>query len=831
MDRSSVLSHSLDTFIQKLHASLDGLSSKEALKREKKYGKNTLRSTRISWVFILVSQCKSSLVYLLIIAAGLSFLLKDASDGIVISILLCINTLLGFYQEYKSEKAIEKLSKLIPRECAVYRDGKLIVLEEKYLVPGDLVIIKEGDVVPADMLLSEALCLQVNESQLTGESAFITKMAASHTVTKNNLVFAGSTIEKGEGKAIVYATGYATQLGHIASLSSSTKKITQYEKSLQRFSNYILRITFFTLAIVFVAKLLISHDITHLSSLFLFIIALAVTIVPEALPVIATVTLARGALKLATKHVIVKRLSSVEDLGNITLLCTDKTGTLTQNVMNIVGFESPDPELFQILTLASVGIHTGKRKRVADPYDEAFIHFVPTTLQEKAAEYRQIAEIAFDPMLRRRSILLQHTKTKKQYLVVLGAVEAILTISLCSNKATYHRQHELLGSQGIRSLAMGYKEVSSREAILEQNTSLHFLGFVKLVDPLRPTTKQTIEQAEKLGIAIKILTGDTKEVAGFIGREIGLLSVGEEVYTGDDLGKLSHEHFVQAVLSSSVFAQVTPEQKYTIIKTLKEHYVVGYQGDGINDAPSLKLADVGIAVNTASDVAKESSEILLLRSDLEVIINGIKYGRTIFVNINKYIKYTMIGNFGNFFALAGLYLLSTDLPLLPVQLLLTSVLTDLPHLFIYSDTVNASAVRKPQHFNIHALLFLSLFLGVLTSLFEFIFFAVVRTQPIGFIQTTLFLFLTFIQLCLVFSVRNRDYFWKGKRPSLLLSLSTLGIFLCAIALLYIPFLSKIFSLNPVPLHEIAVLILLTQAYFLSVDIVKVWYYSLLGEGV
>lgn len=821
MDKMDFASLSKAEILRKLNSSEEGLSSSETVRRLEIYGQNLLKKNSTSIFKIFAKQFTSSLIYLLVVASGFSFLLKDYSDGILILSILLINALLGFFQEYHSEKAIEKLEKLINHQILVKRDGENTLVEEKLIVPGDIVTVKEGDIVPADIVVLSSDDLSLNESQLSGESVPIEKQDKS-------VLFAGSVVEKGEGVGIVYATGYKTELGKIASLSENTKKITQYEKSLHQFSSYLMRVTLFTLIIVFVAKLLIVGNFNNIPSLFLFIIALAITVIPEALPVIATVTLSRGALLLAKKHVIVKRLSSLEDLGNINLLCTDKTGTLTQNQMTISDLVSEYKLLFQKFAIATIEFDE-KRKRMRNSYDSAFLSYIPEKIQKEAEKYKQIEDLAFDPDAKRRRVVIKDTTDNKHYLVVVGSTHTLLTISTTDKKNGYLKEIQADGLKGIRTLAISYKEINYDEDFdaLKHEKDLLFLGFVKLIDPLRPEAARTIELAEKLGIQIKILTGDNKEVAQFVGQEVGLIKKGGKIYTGNDLEVMSEEEFKSAINSSEIFAEITPQQKYDIIKTLKENYVVGYQGDGINDAPSLKLADVGIAVNTATDVAKDSSEIILLRKDLYVIIEGIRYGRAIFVNINKYIKYTMVGNFGNFFALAGLYLISFDLPLLAIQLLLTSLITDLPHIFIYSDNVDLNQLKKPQAFNIRSLMFISIILGTLTTLFEFIFFAFVKSQSPSSAQTSLFLFLTFIQLIVIFSIRNNNYFWRGKRPSFLLALGTLVVFILSIGLTYLPFFAKLFSFTILPIQVFVFVILITGVYFISLDFMKVWYYELL----
>ena len=365
--------------------------------------------------------------------------------------------------------------------------------------------------------------------------------------------------------------------------------------------------------------------------------------------------------------------------------------------------------------------------------------------------------------------------------------------------------------------------------ILDQEKALTFLGFAALADPLRASTLHVIDTAERLGVAIKILTGDSKEVAAYVARQVGLLADGGTVYTGDDLVAMSTEDLTRAVTMCNVFARVSPEQKFAIITALKAQAVVGYQGDGINDAPSLKLADVGIAVDSATDVAKANADIILLDKDLDVIINAIEYGRTIFANINKYIKYTMVGNFGNFFALAILYLVSTTLPLLPRQILLISLLTDLPLIAISTDAVSRGDLRQPARYDARALLSISLVLGTLTALFELAFFVTLRGQASSASQTGLYLFLSLTQLIVILSIRSSEHFWKAVTPSR----SLMGAMaLTAVVVLTIPYIgpiARVFAFSPPSLAEIGVVALMTVCYVVALDMVKVRYYTISGR--
>jgi Mg2+-importing ATPase len=838
MDNQNILLLSEQSVLEQLHSSAQGLSQSQADERRTAYGLNVLEKGKNTALRILGRQLKSSLVYLLVFACVFSFILRDFSDGIIIAIILLINTLLGFLQEYRSERAVEKLTKILSKQVLVKRDGKLVLLDESLLVPGDVIHVEEGDIVPADCKLLEAENLQVNESQLTGESVPVAKYVQSEKRNISNsgnasVLFTGSIIEKGEATAVVYATGNATELGKIAALSTGTRKITQYEKALQSFSSFLVRVVLVTLVITFIVKLVITPDVLHTPQLLLqsilFIIALAIAVVPEALPVIATVTLSAGASRLAKQNVIVKRLSSLEDLGNITLLCTDKTGTLTEGKMTIQKVVAEDAQFFLQFAYATLESLNEASKSGRSSFDAAFLAYIPPEITEQAKVFKQIQELPFDPDARRRRVVIENSLTQKHYLVVVGSAETLLDIADCPEKERYLAEIVNDGKQGLRHLAIACREVSYADHfdILEHEHNLKFLGFVTLVDPLRPSTKHTIELAERMGVAIKILTGDSKEVAGYVAGQIGL---GGDVSTGEELEKMQPEELRNTVLTCNVFARISPTQKYDIIQALKREYVVGYQGDGINDAPALKLADVAIAVDSATDVAKENADIVLLKRDLEVIVNGIRFGRAIFLNINKYLKYTMVGNFGNFFALAFLYLLALDLPLLPIQLLLTSLITDVPLITIASDIVNTEEMLRPEKYDARSLMFISIILGSFTTLFELIFFVLIKSISPHLIQTSMFLYLTFIQLIVIASVRNQDHFWRGKRPSWLLIIAIALAFVVSLALPYLTIFEIWFRFTPLPPGVLALILGLVVVYVFLLDTIKVWYYRIVERA-
>ncbi len=829
MRKQEVLEITLPILYGKLETSEQGLTDEEARRRLEKYGRNILQRKNIRAIDILFRQFKNSLVYLLVAAGLIAYGVKDYSDGTIIFIILALNTLLGFYQEYKSEKIVERLSRFLAKQVKVKRNSQVIFLDEPQIAPGDVVIVQEGDIVPADIRLIEAENLQVNESQLTGESfPAVKSVAAGLNTPDQSLLFTGSVIEKGSGVGVVYATGSNTELGGLAKIAAETEKQTQYEKSLQSFSWLLVRIALVGLTFVFLAKFFFAAGRQNPTDLLLFIIALAVAAVPEALPVIATVALSKESFKLAKSHVVVRRLSAMEDLGNINMLCTDKTGTITENKMTVKKIVSVDERLFQIFSYIGtvpLGNLSGvKRKRIQNSYGDSFSHYLDDNIKNEARHFKVLKEFSFDPEDRRSRLVIKDEANNKYFLVSIGAPEVLLAISNEEDKDEHLRLISQEGKNGLLHLAIAYKEVfyDAEFDILKNERDLIFLGYASLEDLLRPTAKSAIEHAERLGVKIKILTGDSKEVAEYVGKQIGLIKDGDAVCEGSELGKMSPDDFSQAVFNCNVFARLTPVQKFNIINELKKNYVVAYQGDGINDALALKTADVAIAVDSATDIAKESADIVLLSKSLEIIINGIKYGRAVFVNINKYIKYAMSNNFGVFVGLSVLYLFSVNLPILPVQMLLNNLIGDIPLTMISTDSVENDEVARPEKHNVKNLVFVSFLLGIPTALFEILYFVMIKKEAAAIAQTSLYVFFTFQALIIFYAVRNKDHFWKAKAPPFFLNMSFLSAFVFSLAVIYVPRLQTMFSFVPLPVSSIGIIFGLMVFYFIAVDYLKAW---------
>ena len=826
--------------VDELSTSVNGLTEKEAVLRLSKFGSNEIRVKKVSAHSVFARQFKNPFIYLLFGAAIIALFLKEFVDIIVILAFLIINGSLGFYQEYKSEKLIEKLKSFIRTKAKVYRDGKLDVVDKSGIVMGDLILIEKGDVVPADMRLIKSHNLTIDESILTGESKasrkdFQFKGIVREAFQARNLTFWGTNVISGSGEGIVIATGMETQVGKISELAEHIERKSGFEIMVLNFSKFVLKLVIVTLIILFGADLILKGSSINMGQTLLFILALAVSVVPEALPIITTITLSKGALNLAKKNVVVKRLSSLEDLGNIEVLCSDKTGTITKNELELQDCLSLNKQKCFSLGIASCAIYNTEDLKES-PFDFAIWQKSDKQLRDEAVDNEVLFSEPFDPEERISSIVLRNKKTNEVSIIIKGAPEAVFSraqfIFRGDEKEPFSPHAEELSKQFIESGKKGYRvlAIATKKVGQESDYAKYleddfiFAGMFTFYDPLKPTAKEAISRAKKLNVEVKIITGDSLEVAEHIARQSGILGEGEKGVLGSELDEMNHESFSQSVLDFKVFARISPEQKYKIIQEIQKTKPVGFLGEGINDAPALKLANVAIVVDSASDVAKEVADVILLHKDLKVVIDGISEGRKIYTNVIKYIKYTLAGNFGNFYTIAGISLMIPYLPMLPTQILLTNILSDLPLIAVADDNVDSQELKKPSHYNIRDVALISIILGLVSSLVDFVFFGLFFRYGEQNIQTMWFIESILAEIILIFSIRSRLPIWKAAPPSKTLVLSCAIASIVTVVLPFTDFGQKVFHFVGPTGKFVAMVMTLVILYFAVTEMVKIWYY-------
>ncbi len=811
----------------------NGLSNAEVKKLREQYGPNRITSKEVRWYHLVFNQFKSPFIYLLAAAAGASFILGEKIDGVFIALYICTNAILGFWQEYHSARALQDLKKYITEKTHVIREGEEEFIDVVDLVMGDIVSLRAGDKIPADIIFLESRGVLVDESILTGESAPAAKSADAAGKDKSNLGFWGTLLVSGNATAKVVAVGDKTEVGNIAKVTLETAADSAFQVEMKSFSSFILRLVIISIVAVFIFQFLVHGASFRFFEFVIFAIALAVGVIPEALPLVITMALSRGALELAKKHVVPKRLSAIEDLGNIDILCTDKTGTITENHLKVDGIvETTKDEVLRYALLAS----SFADKKEADAFDIALCEYAPERLCATSKKVKKLSEMPFDPVRRRNSVLVEEAAAGK--LVVRGAPEEL--INLCSEFGELSKREILdnikqFGLEGKRVLAIAVKDIHGTVAELQkidlakEEKDLRFVGLVAFVDPLKSSTTRAIKEAKDLGVQIKIISGDSKEVTGSVAYKIGLVDSPLKVITGSELEALG-EGAHKAVLEYHVFARVSPMQKFNIINLLKNKHFVGYLGEGFNDLPALKTAHVALVVSNASDIAKDTADIILLRKSLEVIIDGIKEGRRIFVNSFKYIKTTLAGNFGNFYAMVFASLIVPYLPMLPLQILLLNFLTDFPMIAIATDNVDVEELQKPKGFRLKEIVLICTILGLVSTVFDFAFFGYFYHFGEQNLQTMWFVGSVLTEFLLIFSIRRQGFFLRGAPPSALLIGLTLLLVPFSLVLPYIQVAREIFGFVAQPLSSILVGIALVLTYLAATESVKLFYYRFARKG-
>jgi len=826
------------------NSSEKGLSPKEIIDKREFYGLNEISKGKTkNGLKILISQFKNPLVILLIIASIIALLLGETITGLVIIIIVLINGFLGFFQEYKSERTIEKLKKYVVIRSRVVRDGKEQIINSNELVPGDLIHLKFGDVIPADIRIVESSDLTIDESSLTGEFFPVEKdidliqaeIPSIHDL--KNMSFMGTHIREGEALGIIVTTGKNTYFGKTAQLLKEIKRESEFQKKMKDLSFYLVKLVLATIIIIFFINMLISKDFVKI---LLFSLALAVGMVPEALSIIITISLSNGAVKLAKKDVIVKRLISVEDLGNIDIICTDKTGTLTENRLTLEEFFDLNGKKNEDLLTYSLICNSVRdlNEEIKNPLDYAIWKYV----DEKKLQINQLKEIEiqkilpFDSYRKRMSVIIK--ENSKTFLITKGAPEILLNLS--SNVRINNKTEEIVdqekilkkyvefASRGYRVIGIAIKEIETKDHYdLEDESNLTFLGYLAFMDPPKPSASEAIIRCRDLGINIKVLTGDGPYVTKEIVNQIGLNVTDEQIITGFELEDMSESELHTKIDTSVVFCRVTPDQKYKIVKALRGYKrVVAFIGDGINDAPALKEADVGIAVDQGSDIAKDVADIVLLSKGLEIIVQGILEGRRIFGNIVKYLIYTIAGNFGDLYTVGGASMFMTFLPLESSQLILANFLTDTPMIAVSTDTVESDTLVRPRRWNLNYIFKFSALLGVVSALYDAILIIVMifgYNAPQSIFQTALFLEVILSEIFVLFMIRSDKVFYKSTLPSKSLIISSIIAIIGTFLIIYTP-INQIFGMTYLPIDILFIVILIIVGYVITTEIVKLAFY-------
>ncbi len=818
------------TLLTTLQSQARGLTSVEAKDRLKRYGANVIQEKKWTALNLLASQFKSPLVLILVFAAIVSFSVQEWLDALIILAILLGSTLLGFQQEYSANRTTEKLKRRVAVQSKVWRDGQETLTLTSNLVPGDIVLLTAGSLIPADGVLLESNTLYVNQAVLTGETFPGLKETGAVPVNaslaeRTNSLFAGTSVRSGTGTMLIVQTGASTIFGQLAKRLEQTPE-SDFERGLRRFGVLLSYLTFILVLAVLSTHLLAQRPV--LESL-LFAIALAVGIAPELLPAIVSLTLAKGAEHMARHGVIVKRLSALENFGSMDILCTDKTGTITEGEVKLEqALDTRGQVSASVLNDAALNAHfqTG----LSNPLDEALQQAVQLDL----AVYQKLAEIPYDFTRKRLSVVVQ--KGDKIELISKGALEPVLEVCTSWQDGEIVKElgeavkQELLGKyqqwgeQGFRVLGLAKKSLEVKAYGLEDEQELIFSGFLLFADPSKTDAPQTIANLAKLGVTLKIITGDNIHVARHIAEQVGLQV--ENALTGRELNTSSEEALVHIAERVSLFTEVDPNQKERIITALqKTGHVVGYLGDGINDASALRAADVGISVNEAVDVAKEAADFVLLEPDLHVLSEGIEEGRRTFANTQKYIFITTSANFGNMLSMAGASLFLPFLPLLPKQILLNNFLSDFPALTIAGDSVDREHIEKPQRWDIGFIRRFMVTFGLISSVFDYLTFGLLiyffHSTPEQF-RTAWFIESLLTEIVVLLIMRTRKRFYQS-RPSWALLGSSLVVTLAAFTLPYLPFASAL-GFVALPVNLVIALLLLTIAYGAVTELGKSFFY-------
>jgi Mg2+-importing ATPase len=817
-----------------LRSGTEGLTDEEAARRLELYGPNSVEEERgTAALRLFVAQFSSPLVLILVFGAAVSMFLQDWIDAAIILAIVLGSALLGFTQEYRASAAVTTLRGRLALEALVVRGAIEKSVPARTVVPGDVVVLSAGHLVPGDGLVLSATDFLVSEAGLTGESFPVEKRPAvlpaeTPLARRTNCVFLGTSVRSGRATVVIVKTGRATEFGAIAAEIAARPPETDFARGIRHFGQLLLRTMIVMVLFVVAANQLLGRP--PLESM-LFAVALAVGLTPELLPAIVSVTLSRGAREMAERGVIVRRLEAIENLGSIDVLCTDKTGTLTEGAITLHGaFDCQGSRSHEVQRLAflNAALETG----ITNPLDAAIVD-AGTRDGLTATSVKKIDEIPYDFSRKRLTIVVQDNNDETEHVVITkGAVASVLAV--CTIDAHVREQseryYEAMSQQGFRVLAVAVRRVAPKARYgHEDEEAMTFAGFLLFLDPPKTGVTETLRDLGLLGIQTKVITGDNRHIAAHLAGAIGLDP--KAMLTGERLSRMKDEALWSLAPRTDLFVEVDPQQKERIVRALQRTgHVVGYLGDGINDAPALHAADAGISVDTAVDVARESADIVLLHRDLDVLRRGVEDGRATFANTLKYIAITTSANFGNMVSMAIATPILPFLPLAAKQILLNNFISDLPSIAISTDRVDPDQLEQPQRWDLGAIRRFMIVFGLLSTVFDLVAFAVLLH---GFdadertFQTAWFVMSLLTELAVVLVLRTRGSAWRSA-PSALLLWTTIAAALAALGAPYAGAFSSLFDFVPLPGHLMAAALSIVVAYVAATEIVKRYFFRRLA---
>lgn len=831
-------SYDVDEVFKTIETSKNGLSTEQANQRIEKLGQNLFEEKKsASKLMVFINQFKNPITMILIFAAILSIFLKDYSDGIIILIIIMISALLSYNHESKANDAVKKLLSTVSVTSAVLRDGKFQELDNSKLTIGDIISVKTGDMIPADCLLIEENSLSMDESSLTGETFPVEKNVEkleekTALSQRKNSLWMGTHVISGSGKAVIVNLAKDSEFGKITESLDETETDTDFERGIKDFGNLILQVTTILIGLIFLFNIILNKP--FLES-FMFALALSVGLTPQMLPAIISVNLSQGAKRMSAQGVIVKKLNSIENFGSMTVMCSDKTGTITKGQVKLESaMDNTGKKSETLVKLAAINSYF--QEGYTNPIDQAILD----ENKNDFSKYEKLFEIPYSFENKLLSVIVNTNNdlSDKNIMITKGALTSV--INVCSTyqddsrnsgnieeiKSEIMDLFEKYSSQGYRILGLAYKNIDQENDVSKQKAeNMIFRGLLLFIDPLKDDIKDVIEQMNSLGVSLKMITGDNHLIAKNIGSKVGLNP--DKILLGEDLNSYSLSQLNKKIMDIDIFAEISPNQKEKIILAFKQAgEIVGYMGDGINDAPAIKQADVGISVDTAADTAKDAASIVLLENSLKVLVSGIKEGRRTFINTLKYIFVATSANFGNMFSMAGASLFLKFLPLLPKQILLTNLFTDFPSLQIASDSVDEDWLQSPVTWDMKFIKRFMIIFGITSSVFDYITFIVLLLlfkANEQFFQTGWMLESVISAMVVMLIVRTKRPVIKSKPSNKLL----LAIFLVAIALIAIIYspINTYLGLIALPVHALLSMLTISLIYALTAEILKKQFYK------